>query len=409
MSDKLSPDDDLSIVENIRTQLEGLKRTPDGALLYGVIERGLTKYSGPKEKVEGAFLRFLYALLDRYADDPKGNPVTRVKAKLAQQRLAFYVQPDKAKSGKQLAKEAVSIGHAKNSSSASAAKTIAEKPSHAVVEVVTDSNTMEISNRGNEPLQQSLVENVTDTVLKNKKFKALLKSNLKALKLAENADDMVDLKHLLVRGMEELIDGTDAIGQELSAADNSLRKARGERQRLEQRLQKITKHSTVDELTGLPKRDALRQQLRSELGRAKRYGFSLALAIIDVDNLKTINERYGKEAGDSVLSYYSREVLAHFRTYDVVARYGGDEFALLFPNTQKEGAQRALEKAQKHAANIVINHDGRSIPLPGFSSVLTICSPSDRLDTILSRADQALDMAKLRGSSGQTIVTLAEK
>ncbi|GMR18330.1 MAG: hypothetical protein BMS9Abin33_0738 [Gammaproteobacteria bacterium] len=418
--------DDLSIVENIREQLEGLKRTSDGALLHSVIERGLTKYSGPKEKVEGAFLRFIYALLGRYADDPKGNPVTRVKARFAQQRLSIYVKPASArpsKTSKAEGEAAEPVKAAKNEprkeksptqrlekpAKEEIKNTKQEQTTHKAVPPVAPKQKIEaidVNAEDVEPIKQALVDNVTDTLLKNREFTSLLKSNLKVLKLAEKGDDLMDLKHLLVKGLEDLIEGHCEMDDELAAAGTTIKQAQVERSQLQKKLEKLSKHSLVDEITGLPKREALRQQLQAELGRAKRYGFSLALSIIDIDGLRSINEKYGRAAGDGVLSYYAREVLGHFRTYDVVARYGGDEFAIMFPNTQKEGAQRALEKARKHAADTVFNHNGKSIPLPGFSSALTIYSPGDKLDTLLSRADEALDMVKLRGDGGQTIVSL---
>jgi diguanylate cyclase len=419
--------DDLSIVENIREQLEGLKRTSDGALLHSVIERGLTKYSGPKEKVEGAFLRFIYALLGRYADDPKGNPVTRVKARFAQQRLSLYVKPASARSSKKSKAEGEAAEPVKAAKTeAQKEKPLAppsEKPAKEEIRKAKQEQTIhkaapppvvakqkieaiDVNAEDVEPIKQALVDNVTDTVLKNREFTSLLKSNLKVLKLADKGDDLMDLKHLLVKGLEDLIEGHCEMDEELATAGTTIKQAQVERSQLQKKLEKLSKHSLVDEITGLPKREALRQQLQAELGRAKRYGFSLALSIIDIDGLRLINEKYGRAAGDGVLSYYAREVLGHFRTYDVVARYGGDEFAIMFPNTQKEGAQRALEKARKHAADTVFNHNGKSIPLPGFSSALTIYSPGDKLDTLLSRADEALDMVKLRGDGGQTIVSL---
>jgi PleD family two-component response regulator len=78
---------------------------------------------------------------------------------------------------------------------------------------------------------------------------------------------------------------------------------------------------------------------------------------------------------------------------------------VLFPNTQKEGANRALEKAQKRAAETVLSFQGQSLPLPTFSSVLTLYSPGEKSATLLKRADEALDHAKLRGRN-QSIVAL---
>jgi diguanylate cyclase (GGDEF)-like protein len=139
------------------------------------------------------------------------------------------------------------------------------------------------------------------------------------------------------------------------------------------------------------------RQLESEIGRVKRYGFALALAVIDIDNLESVNRRHGRAAGDAVLRCYAGEILAKFRTYDLVARYGGDEFAVLFPNTQKNGAMHALEKARKSAGATFVHQDGRNIPLPSFSSVLTQYSPGEPVSTLLQRADETLNQAKLGG------------
>jgi diguanylate cyclase (GGDEF)-like protein len=120
---------------------------------------------------------------------------------------------------------------------------------------------------------------------------------------------------------------------------------------------------------------------------------------MDVDNFKAVNERYGRETGDEILRCYASEILSMFRGYDMVARYDDDEFAALFPNTQKDGAIRALEKAQKRAAETYITYNGKSIPLPTFSSVLTLYTPGEKPATLLKRADQALSHAKQRGTN----------
>ena len=124
-----------------------------------------------------------------------------------------------------------------------------------------------------------------------------------------------------------------------------------------------------------------------------------------VDDLKSVNQLYGRDAGDAVLQCYTREIISQFRGYDMVARFGKDEFAILFPNTSKEGATRALEKAQKRALETYITHNGKNIPLPSFSSVLTLYAPGEKPSTILKRASEALDHAKLRGYN-QMVVAL---
>jgi len=179
-----------------------------------------------------------------------------------------------------------------------------------------------------------------------------------------------------------------------------------DRRQIEKALNQARKNSLTDELTGLPNRSAFVRQLTAEIGRARRYGFSLALALIDLDDLKTINERHGYAAGDAILHTYAREIMSQFRGYDMVARYAEDEFAVLLPNTQKDGAVRALDKAQKHAAGTFIQFNGQNLPLPSFSSVLTLYSHGEQPEALLKRADDALSHAKLRGRA-QSVVALA--
>ncbi len=100
---------------------------------------------------------------------------------------------------------------------------------------------------------------------------------------------------------------------------------------------------------------------------------------------------------DAVLRCYAQEILSRFRAYDLVARYGDDEFAILFPNTQKDGAVRALEKARAHVEATYLQLDGKSLPLPGFSSVLTMYVQGERPQSLLERAAKALDQARLEG------------
>jgi len=487
MPDSVNPS---SVLDEVRASLEGLKRTPDGAMLFRMIERGLARHDKSGGRMEEAYVRFLYTLLDRFASDSTGNPVTRVKARLIQQRLTPYVDLEKIRSQYKKvsppapppvapkptnepriqaradtapatipepvvkpegpARKTVSTdlfrGKIGKLEPLSDELTVTHEPvpvepvqmkpekrpepaesqpiidGYDAIEVPGDIELVEestISPQGqslvtndNAPeqtrdsdLEESLEVKINDTAAKNKIFNSLLKSNLKALEMAENAEDMMDLKQLLIRGLQELAQGQDALDIGLMQTNHFISEIKQDRQKLKSRVEKLAKHGVTDELTGLPKRKMLSRQLKAEVGRARRYGSALALSILDIDNLSHINQQYGRAAGDEVLACYVREVLANFRAYDFVARYGGDEFAIIFPNTPKDGAYRALEKARKIAADTVISHNGQSISLPGFSSVLTLYSQGEEPEVLLQRADEALSMAKLRGS-GQILISL---
>ncbi len=112
--------------------------------------------------------------------------------------------------------------------------------------------------------------------------------------------------------------------------------------------------AVVDELTGLYNRRFLERRLAYEVDRAQRYGRPLALAMIDLDFFRLVNERYGHPGGDAVLVGFARIAPSTIRGSDILMRYGGEEFTLLMPETTIEMAARAAERLRGAVeANIV--------------------------------------------------------
>jgi diguanylate cyclase (GGDEF)-like protein len=361
---------DSSLLTSLRPHLDGLKRTTHGNILYSQIQRGLKQFLLKSGRIDLVFVTFLHALLGKYAKDPACDPITRVRARLIQQHLVIYL-PDAA---------AVSAPETKTPNLVAASKPVAggkdktETPAPAAPDPVPEQIVME------------------------EKFGKLLESERTTLMDMESPlGEFNDLKKILIKGMNELIEERQDLIQKLSSAGDYVKAMESDRERLRVELSQARKHGLTDELTGLPKRDVFVRQLEAEIGRVRRYGFALALALVDIDNLDAVNQRYGRQAGDAVLRCYAGEILAQFRTYDLVARYNGDEFAVLFPNTQKDGAMHALEKARKVAAGTFIHQDGQNFPLPSFSSVLTQYSPGEPPAALLKRADDTLSQAKLTG------------
>ena len=103
-------------------------------------------------------------------------------------------------------------------------------------------------------------------------------------------------------------------------------------------------HADTDELTSLPNRRAFREALMHEIQRAKRYGTPLSLTLLDLDHFKQVNDTHGHPAGDRVLVAATRAVERNLRESDVFARVGGEEFAVLLPNTSEEGAVDFAER-----------------------------------------------------------------
>jgi diguanylate cyclase (GGDEF)-like protein len=167
---------------------------------------------------------------------------------------------------------------------------------------------------------------------------------------------------------------------------------------LGQKEDRLDAESTTDALTGLPNRRRFDASLDDELGRANRYGGPLALLLIDVDKLKDINDRGGHEAGDIALRTVAQTLRDTCRTTDLAVRYGGDEFAVLAPQTD---VAQGLELAARIQAALepIRRHPTPHSVAPTLSIGVTEFDRRDRgsAESLCEAADRALYAAKAQG------------
>jgi diguanylate cyclase (GGDEF)-like protein len=168
------------------------------------------------------------------------------------------------------------------------------------------------------------------------------------------------------------------------------------------RLEAAEALSTTDELTQIPNRRSFERALQRELERARRSGGKLAVALLDVDEFKQVNDRYGHPAGDRVLAQIARRLRLSFRDTDLVCRWGGEEFAVLLPELAEgtpEEVLAILERA-RHAvgARPITLGPGLPSPMVSVSGGLALY-PADGRDAaeLLRRADSSLYEAKRAG------------
>jgi len=164
----------------------------------------------------------------------------------------------------------------------------------------------------------------------------------------------------------------------------ALRDAQAELQRL----------ALTDELTGLANRRYFMQQLEREINRSRRNHHPLCLAMLDIDFFKSINDNFGHPIGDKILMHFSQFLQTHFRASDVVGRLGGEEFAILLPDTSINDALQVVERAIKS-----LTSEASSDIQYSFSAGLASFPNDITLDSnwLLTQADRALYNAKSTG------------
>lgn len=155
--------------------------------------------------------------------------------------------------------------------------------------------------------------------------------------------------------------------------------------------------ATVDSLTGVRNRRYLEEVLRKEKERAERFAHPFSLLILDIDGLKLLNDTYGHLFGDEVIKTVAHMISSSCRKTDVVGRYGGDEFVVLLPETDKKGAIEVVGKLLSQIENTsLIAPDGAKIPLSVSIGVASYPWDAKEEEKLLSLADAAMYQAKAR-------------
>ncbi len=158
---------------------------------------------------------------------------------------------------------------------------------------------------------------------------------------------------------------------------------------------RLARQALTDELTGLANRRHGAHQLEREIALCVRHGRILALVRVDVDHFKAINDTHGHQAGDQVLAAVASRLGEAVRGGDELARWGGDEFVAILPDTDKAGALRAAERLRAAVAAAPVEAAGASLPVT--ISVGWAHWAGDTPDDLLARADRALYKAKDAG------------
>jgi diguanylate cyclase (GGDEF)-like protein len=156
--------------------------------------------------------------------------------------------------------------------------------------------------------------------------------------------------------------------------------------------------SRIDTKTGLLNASTWETEATIEIARAVRTGMPIAIALIDIDHFKLVNDTYGHLAGDKVLRAMGDEIQGHLRQTDVAGRFGGEEFVVLLPNASEADALRVADRLRQHIAATPFEIDvGKSVKLTISAGVAALNAECRELTDLLAAADAALYHAKQTG------------
>jgi len=189
---------------------------------------------------------------------------------------------------------------------------------------------------------------------------------------------------------------SETLKKQLHSLANKVKQMEENEKSIRNKLEQERKRAITDTLTGLPNREAYNERIYQEVQRWQRYGNPLTLAVIDIDFFKKINDNYGHQIGDKVLKIVAQTVSKLLREVDFMARFGGEEFVVLLPETDADNALILLNRIRESLAKKPLKYKEDKIALT-VSIGISQFGGDDTGEAAFGRADEALYKAKESG------------
>lgn len=216
-----------------------------------------------------------------------------------------------------------------------------------------------------------------------------------AVSLVDLPADLNEAQTLLVKEVDQVISSNTALREELARSQAELAEQHNQ-------IEDLRTAVRIDGLTQLANRTYFDEKLNEAVSYHKRYGGSLSLMMIDLDNFKDINDSFGHLAGDRILKGVALKIKASLRGSDFLARFGGDEYALILGNTDLKAAAEVAWKLCEEVRGSRFLLDDSTLTITISIGVACI-SGEDTGETLLGRADEALYRAKANGRNGVSV------
>ncbi len=236
----------------------------------------------------------------------------------------------------------------------------------------------------------SVHESVESLVGEMSDYNNSLTAHKAAIKKAMTVAALQEVERLMIAEVDSMQRGTLRYRERLENAESTIR-------RQEEEMQRLNADATIDFLTRLPNRRTLDTRFSEEWARFKRYGGPFSVVMLDVDYFKRINDRLGHIAGDRILRAVAGVAQEQKRESDFLGRFGGEEFALLLPETPLKQAVAAAEKIRKKIEGSRFNYEGSAVTVTLSAGVAEAAKADRDAAALLARADAALYRAKEQG------------
>lgn len=171
----------------------------------------------------------------------------------------------------------------------------------------------------------------------------------------------------------------------------------------QERMRVLETQCLVDPLTELPNRTMLESNLTTRFHEYERFGWVFGVMMIDIDHFKNFNDKYGHDIGDVVLQSTGKMLAKNLRPFDIVGRWGGEEFVAVIANVDRLGLLSAAERTRYQVQQNRISVSEQNLKVT-VSIGATLCSQDDDAESIVKRADQAMYDSKTNGRNKATII-----
>jgi len=247
----------------------------------------------------------------------------------------------------------------------------------------------------------SVIEHISSTLTNviswgDSSHKAIraIQGELDRMDLKADSFDVIHTKLLTIAN--SLQDETKNLNDQMNHSHKEVNELRKRVKILEEALHKERKRSTTDSLTNLPNRRAIDEFISKQESAFNRHGDSYAVILFDIDHFKSVNDTYGHDAGDVILSSFGKLLRRYSRELDFVGRWGGEEFLIVLPKADKKGALQFADKLREVVKKSKFMYKDTRIPITVSGGVADRAS-HESMESMLKHADENLYKAKNSG------------